>query len=317
MKAKIFLLFVLLSFSVMTVSNEKDVIGERLEKQSHFRVHGWCLVPWGDGYCTGEILRIEINYAYVRILDHSIPITKGWPQKRFSFQEIKPPIFRKCQSLDELILSLKESGTLRTGLIEEAFRKVRRAWFCNETPYFDAAIDIGCGMCISSPHMHIWALELLRDHFSGARNILDVGTGTGYIAAILSYLCPQSKVIGIDCFDLLTHKAEEICSLSLPKELNERIRFVTGNGEKGFWEAAPYDIIHVGFMCEKIPQVLIDQLRPGGRLIIPVSRNRVSYYDPRLSSGKLCVVDKNKDGSIQSYEVLGCSFVPSQVKDQE
>ena len=165
-------------------------------------------------------------------------------------------------------------------------------------------------MCISAPHMHIWALELSKHLFANAKSILDVGTGTGYMADMYAHLSPQAKVVGIDWFDTLIIHAKRLRSRHLPKEIGDRIDFICGDGEKGYLPGAPYDIIHVGFMCEKIPQDLINQLRPGGWLIIPIGSG-VSSYDSRLLSGKLLVVHKKKNGTIQSYETFSCCFIPS------
>jgi len=65
-------------------------------------------------------------------------------------------------------------------------------------------------------------------------------------------------------------------------------------------------------MCEEIPQPLIDQLKLGGRLILPVAKGkRKSTYDERLSSGDFMVIDKRMDGTIEMHRVLSCSFIPS------
>ena len=309
----LFLMIVFLTFSIKCFSKEQIEIDKRLERQCKYRLGGWCLAPYNDDFYPAQILSLHNNSALVRILDSDLQID-NWPIMSFDIKNITPRSYKKCKSLDDLVLHLKTTKTLRTKSIESAFRKIDRRWFCNENFYFDAAIDIGCSMCISAPHMHIWALELCKDLFPDAKNILDVGTGTGYMAAIFAQLCPKAKVTAIDCFDLLTINAERTCSLHLEKSLNQRISFVTGNGEQGYSKDAPYDLIHVGFMCKEIPPFLINQLKPGGRLIIPVG-STVSTYDNRLLKGNLFVVNKKMDGSVKKNKVFSCSFVSSQIKD--
>ena len=296
--------------SVVFCSGNK-VIDERIEKMHRYHAGGCCSVSWKNRNYHAEILSIEGHQVTVRVLDPSLPID-SWPRLSFDRNEICPASYKKCDSLESLVESLKYSHTLVTPIIEQAFREIDRGWFCLETPYYDAAIDIGCKMCISSPHMHIWYLELSKDLIGNAKKILDVGTGTGYLAAIFAYLAPDAEVYGLEYYDSLTHTAANTIQRNLPKEAS-RISFITTNGEKGYLEGAPYDIITVGFMCEGIPQPLVDQLKPGGRLILPVAaEKRKSSYDERLSSGDFMVIDKKEDGNVEMHRVLSCSFIPSQ-----
>ena len=293
-----------------TPDNENQKIEKRLVLQKRYRARAWCLVPWKKSYYPAEILDLKKKSVSVKIFDNALPLDE-WPKKTFSIKEIQPMPFQKFSTEEALITSLKNSNILRTPLVEDAFRKIQRHWFCPNNPYFDSSIDIGCGMCISAPHMHIWALELFKDRFAKAQSILDVGCGTGYITAISAFLAPQANVTGIEIFELLKTSSQHTCDNHLPSNITKRIHWDTVNGEKGYLENAPYDIIHVGFMCKQIPQALIDQLSPGGRLVIPVG-DRISTYDPSLLSGDLMVVDKEESGSIKIHKLFSCSFVPSQ-----
>ncbi len=287
------------------------VIDKRIEKMQRYRVGGCCLVSWRNKNYHAEILSIEENQVTVRVRDHTLPID-SYPRLVFDIDKILPALYEKCDSLESLIESLKYSHTLVTPIIEQAFREIDRGWFCLKTPYYDTAIDIGCKMCISSPSMHIWYLELSKDFIGNAKKILDVGTGTGYLAAIFAHLVPDAEIYGLEYYDSLTHTAANTIQRYLPKEAS-RISFITTEGEKGYLEGAPYDIITVGFMCEEIPQPLVDQLKPGGRLILPVAAGkRKSSYDERLSSGGFMVIDKKVDGTVEMHRVLSCSFIPSQ-----
>ena len=300
----------ILSCSVIYGENVSD-LDKRLERMRNLRLGGSCSIPWKGGVYRGEIQAIQGNHVKVRVLDHSLPLGK-WPLVIFPQAEVKPSTFEKALSNEELIQSLKDAHILETPAIEQALRVVDRAWFCLNTPYFDAAIDIGCEVCISSPHMHVWALELSRDLFKEATSILDVGTGSGYLAAALAYLSAQANVYGLEYHEVLTQRAEQTLQIHVP-QLAEQITLITTDGEQGYLPGAPYDIIHVGFMCQGIPQALIDQLKPGGRLILPAAfEKRRSSYDHRLASGEFTVVEKRKDGKVQRYRIMPCSYLPSE-----
>ena len=91
-------------------------------------------------------------------------------------------------------------------------------------------------------------------------------------------------------------------------------RFV-GDGEKYQDQGEGFDLIYVGFICDKIPSSLIEQLRGNGILLIPIKK-RVSSYDHRLFWGKLLMVEKDEKNRVTVQEVFGCSFIPSQSDGQ-
>lgn len=306
-----YLLFILIvSFTELSGEAMKE-IDQRIERMQSFRVGHCCTVPWKGSIFRAEILAIQGNSYKVRVLDHSLPLGK-WPVLTVQKEALGIACYPKSTSQEELIKSLKRAHILATPRIEQAFRIVDRAWFCSENFYYDAAIDIGCSMCISSPHIHIWTLELVRSLFEEATSILDVGTGSGYMAAILAQLSPNAKVYGIDYFEQLVQSARGLIAEHLP-HLSTQITFLRGIGEEGYEEGAPYDIITVGYMCEGIPESLFNQLKIGGRLILPTTcQFRRSSYDARLIRGDFVVVEKLSDGSPRIKRVMPCSFLPSQ-----
>ncbi|MCB1074365.1 MAG: methyltransferase domain-containing protein [Simkania sp.] len=304
-----FLLFFVIN--LFAHDQELNGIDDRIKKQTVSRLGNWCVVPWNEKYCSAEILNLQGEEASVRVFDSSLPVTE-WPVVIVRKTDIKQMMVQKHESLESLIKGLKDNSTLRTPQIEEALYKIDRAFFAPRYPYFDTAIDIGREMCISSPHIHVFCLELLKERFKTATTILDVGTGTGFLAAMFAFLAPQAEVIGIEYYEELTELAANNCQV-LEAEITKRLHWVTGNGENGYYPQAPYDVIHVGFMCKNIPQKLLDQLKLGGTMIVPVG-SQVSSYDSRLLGGKMLLIDKGLDGSIHIFPVFSCSFVPSQVK---
>ena len=188
MKKYLFLFLILLSG--VAFSNDLGVIDTRLEKQEKLCKGNWCLVHWKEGLCSGEVISLNEDKATIKVFDTALPVSQ-WPIVDFHWKDVFRHTFEKTPTLDALIDSLKAKNILRTPFIEEGFRAVDRAWFCSKYPYFDVAIDIGCEMCISTPHIHVLSLELLKTHIPQSKRILDVGTGSGYMSAIFSYLAPD------------------------------------------------------------------------------------------------------------------------------
>jgi len=310
MKKLIISLFLLFLPPSALCAGSDEILDTRIAIQSIFpRQRGWCHLPWKGRIFTGTILRLYENSADVKIMDTDVHYVQ-WPVVTFSINDLLPVTFEKCSDSQGLIASLKESGKLKSASIETAMQKIDRAWFCPLNPYYDTAIEIGHDMFISSPHMHILSLELCRDLFSNARSILDIGSGSGYLCAMFAELAPQAHVVGVEYYDDFITEAKKTISDHLPQTHVDRIEFHQGDGEKGYAQNAPYDIIYVGFMCTQIPQALIDQLACGGRLLIPVGQNRSSYNEKCLT-GDLYVVQKLHDNTLHTEAVFTCSFVPS------
>lgn len=167
--------------------------------------------------------------------------------------------------------------------------------------YLDAAFDngplpIGHGQTISQPYIVALMtdmLELATDHI-----VLEIGTGSGYQTAILSQLC--KKVYTIEYIPALADMARS----RLQKLGYNNIESKTGNGYDGWPEHAPYDGIIVTAAASHIPQPLVEQLKPGGRLVIPVG-------SPHLYQ-ELMLVEKDEDGEVNIKQILGVAFVPLQ-----
>jgi len=186
-----------------------------------------------------------------------------------------------------------------------AMGKVPRNEFVPKS-YVDAAFDngplpIGHGQTISQPYIVALMTDLLE---LGADDIvLEIGTGSGYQTAILSQLCKQ--VYTVECVAALA----DIAKARLERLGYNNIQSITGNGYDGWPEYAPYDGIIVTAAASHIPKPLIEQLKPGGKLVIPVGQ-------PHLYQ-ELTVVEKDENGEIDIREVLGVAFVPLQGERDE
>ncbi len=179
-----------------------------------------------------------------------------------------------------------------------AMREVPRHWFVPKeyarTAYHDGPLPIGHGQTISQPYIVAIMTELLKpqsDHI-----VLEVGTGSGYQAAILSQLVQQ--VYTIEIVEPLGEEATQ----TLSERGYDNVEVRVGDGYQGWPEQAPFDGIIVTAAPDHVPQPLIDQLRTGGRMVIPVG--------PSGGIQELLVLTKQEDGSISETEMMSVRFVP-------
>ncbi|HEY8094960.1 MAG TPA: protein-L-isoaspartate(D-aspartate) O-methyltransferase [Methylobacter sp.] len=160
--------------------------------------------------------------------------------------------------------------------------------------YDNGPAPIGLGQTISQPYIVALMSDLLDT--KPTDTILEIGTGSGYQAAILSKLV--KLVYSLEIIEELSSKAIR----RLKKLGYNNVTVRNGDGSFGWPEHAPYDGIIVTAAAAYIPQPLIEQLRPGARLVIPVGLP-YSYQE-------LMVVEKKADGKIEARNILGVSFVP-------
>jgi protein-L-isoaspartate(D-aspartate) O-methyltransferase len=159
--------------------------------------------------------------------------------------------------------------------------------------YADAPIPIGYGQTITQPYMTaLMAQSLLLD---GGEKVLDVGTGSGYHAAVLGRLA--RRVISVERIPKLVALARANLDRA---GCGENITVVCGDGSLGYPTEAPFDAISVAAGSPEVPATLLDQLRDPGRLVIPVG-NRLNQ--------ELYFVQK-ENGEILTRTLTGCRFVP-------
>lgn len=148
----------------------------------------------------------------------------------------------------------------------EAMEKVPRHLFVPENmrklAYNDEPLPIGNGQTISQPYIVAYMTEVLQ--LSIEEKVLEVGTGSGYQAAVLAEIAKE--VFTVEIIDGLSKNAQEV----LQEEGYTNIHFRVGDGSYGWEENAPYDAIMVTAAPSEVPKALQDQLKIGGRMIVPV-----------------------------------------------
>jgi len=182
--------------------------------------------------------------------------------------------------------------------VMEAMAKVPRDEFVPDemksAAFDNGPLPIGHGQTISQPYIVALMSDLLAlqpDH-----RVLEIGTGSGYQTAVLSLLC--NSVYSMDLIPALTQSA----SKRLTRLGYHNVHTRSGNGYAGWPEHAPYDGVIVTAAASHIPEALVEQLRPGGRLVIPVGL-------PYMAQ-ELMLIEKDAAGRTEVREILGVAFVP-------
>ena len=182
--------------------------------------------------------------------------------------------------------------------VRAALGKVERHRFVpagqQSLAYRNHPLSIGSGQTISQPYIVALSTDLVAPQ--PGQRVLEIGTGSGYQAAMLAEIV--QKVYSIEIVPSLGNEAA--ARLKTLGYANVEVRI--GDGYAGWPEQAPFDSIVVTAAAPRVPQALVDQLKPGGRMVIPVGAS--------FEAQELLVIEKQADGSVERKSVLPVRFVP-------
>ncbi len=200
-----------------------------------------------------------------------------------------------AEKRDRMVKTQIAARGVRNKLVLDAMQKVPRHLFVSESlkeqAYSDGPLPIGEGQTISQPYIVALMTELLG--LKGGEKVLEIGTGSGYQAAILAEIVEEVYTIEIIC------SLAEMSENRLKQMGYQNITVRCGDGYQGWEEHAPFDGVIVTAAPDHIPQPLVDQLKVGGRLVIPVG----DVFQ------ELMVITKTETG-IKKMNAIPVRFVP-------
>lgn len=201
---------------------------------------------------------------------------------------------------EKLVDRLVRYGYLTKGDVISAMKKVPREHFVPERirdlAYQDSPLQIGEGQTISAPHMV--AIMVERLDLEKGHKVLEIGGGFGYHAAVVTEVIgEEGHVFTVERIESLARRAKE----NLRNAGYEgRVTVVLGDGSKGLAEHAPYDRIFVACAAPDIPKPLIEQLKDGGKILVPVGNK---WFQSLIFAEK-------RGGKVKKRDYGGCVFVP-------
>lgn len=207
---------------------------------------------------------------------------------------MKPQESNRARREEMVRLQIERRG-VRDARVLEAMRTVPREQYVSsgdlEDAFYDGPLSIGCGQTISQPYIVAFMTEQLR--LRGDERVLEVGTGSGYQAAVLAELAAEVYTIEI------VPELARIAEAKLRAQGYTNIRFRVGDGALGWPEAAPFDAIILTAAPWRIPERLVDQLAEGGRMILPLGA-----FEQHLE------LVTRQGGRVDRRELIGVRFVP-------
>lgn len=199
-----------------------------------------------------------------------------------------------------LVAKLRREGYVKSPEVIAAMEQIPRHEFLPRDmrgfAHSDTPLNIGEGQTISAPHMVGMMLELME--LKPGQNVLEVGGGSGYHAALIAHIIGrEGHIYSVEIIDSLAKQAEKNIRIA---GMHERVTIILGDGSKGLKRFAPFDRITAACSAPSVPLPLIDQLKDPGIMVIPVG---ASYFQ------ELILVRKH-NGQVIKQRKGGVAFVP-------
>ena len=195
----------------------------------------------------------------------------------------------KTRAVDQMIKTILMYDKSISRRVVYALRQVPRHKFVKDYPYADTPLEIGYGQTISQPFIVAYMTDKLN--IKPLDKVLEIGTGSGYQAAILAELA--TDIYSVERIFKLSQRTQKL----LLQLGYGHIQLKVGDGYKGWDEKGPFDKIIVTAMANEIPQLLVDQLKVGGQMLIPYN-------------GKLELITKTGTKMYDTKSLIGVRFVP-------
>lgn len=195
----------------------------------------------------------------------------------------------RMEERERLLAELESGGYLTDPRLEEAMLGVPRHVFVpkelRDASYEDRPLPIGFGQTVSAPHMVAMMCAALQ--VEEGQNILEVGTGVGYHAAIVGHMVgAKGHVTSIEYLPELVQLAKKNL-----KAAKSKVEVHEGDGVKGWPAGAPYDAVYVTCAIPDVPEALIEQLKEGGHFVAPIGITRCQLMAGRKIDGELVLDD--------------------------
>jgi len=175
------------------------------------------------------------------------------------------------QRRERMVERLQARGAIERASTADALRSVPRHEFVppdkRGVAYQDRPLPIGSGQTISAPHMVASMIERLE--LESGKRVLEIGTGCGYHAAVTAEVVGDENVYSVEYVPALADQARETLT-----KLGYEIAIRTGDGHEGWPDHAPYDAAYLTCAAESVPPAVVEQIRPGGRVLAPIGDTR-------------------------------------------
>ena len=206
-------------------------------------------------------------------------------------------------SMKELLDELLRDNWVTSQKVYISMMAVDRADFAPTNPYQNYSQPIPCDKTISSPLLHGYCLELLKDYLTEGNTVLDVGFGSGYLTVAMSKMMnDKGCVVGIEINKNLYDFGKNNILKHHKKLIDSKnIELILGDAKKGYAQKAPYKCIHVGVSALEPPKILLEQLAVGGRLIMPLGERGDQF---------IYAIDKIKNNKIVYSKGLSVCYGP-------